>query len=83
MHGYRHTLLRALGASLVLVALVVFTPTVSHAHEHDADFARAPRHRTDHHKYHVPEPSPDALLVVGLGVIGLVSYGVQRRQQAA
>jgi hypothetical protein len=68
---------------MVLVALGVLSPAVSHAHQHGDHVANALLHSQDHHTYHVPEPSTDALLLVGIGVISLVGYGVQRRQQAA
>jgi PEP-CTERM motif len=68
---------------MVLVALVGLSPAVSHADQEGEHFASALRRHHDHHTYHVPEPSTDALLLVGIGVISLIGYGVQRRRQAA
>jgi len=32
---------------------------------------------------HVPEPDASVLLLIGIGVTGLVGYGLQRRRRAA
>jgi hypothetical protein len=84
MQGKRHPIRCAIGASLCTVALVMLSPTVSHTaqpghHEH--------QHHGHHHRKHervkVPEPNVNVLLLIGLGVTGLVSYGVQRRKRGA
>ena len=84
MPGKSHSLLLAIGASLCTLILVMLSPTVSHAtqpgkhhHEHQHH-----GHDYQHHDYvRVPEPSANVLLLLGLGVTGLVSYGVQRRKR--
>jgi hypothetical protein len=68
--------------------LVLLAPTVSHATQPGKhDHGQTASHRHGHHQKHdrvkVPEPNVDALLVIGLGVTGLVSYGVQRRKRGA
>jgi hypothetical protein len=86
MPGKSRPILRALGASLCTLTLVMLSPTVSHAtqpskyyHDHHHH-----GHAHQHHDYvRVPEPSANVLLLLGLGVTGLVSYGVQRRKRGA
>jgi hypothetical protein len=85
MQGKSHARLRAIGASIFTAALVMLSPVVSHAaepgtHHHEK------RHHEKHHQHdavRVPEPSANVLLLIGLGVTGLVSYGVQRRKRGA
>jgi hypothetical protein len=86
MQGKTHAIRRAIGASICIAALVMLSPTVSHAtqpgtHHHDK------RHHEKHQQHYdavrVPEPSANVLLLIGLGVTGLVSYGVQRRKRGA
>ena len=86
MEGKRHPIRRAIGASICTAALVMLAPTVSHAGKRSHDHHEH-RHHGHHHQKHdrvkVPEPSVDVLLLMGLGVTGLVSYGVQRRKRGA
>ena len=89
MQGKRHPIRRAIGASICTAALVMLAPTVSHATQPDKHHhAQTASHRHGHHhqkhdRVKVPEPSVDVLLLMGLGVAGLVSYGVQRRKRGA
>ena len=82
MQGKSHPILRAIGASLCTLALVLLAPTVSHAAQPD-------KHHHGHHHQHddrfvsVPEPNVNVLLLIGLSVTSLVSYGVQRRKRGA
>jgi hypothetical protein len=86
MQGENHSILRAIGASIFTAVLVMLSPTVSHAtqpgehhHEH-----RLHGHNHQQRDYvRVPEPSANVLLLIGLGVTGLVSYGMQRRKRGA
>jgi PEP-CTERM motif len=84
MQGKRHPILRVIGASLCTVALAMLSPTVSHAQPscQPGTFCRDthPQHPA---RFRVPEPSADVLLLLGIGVTGLVSYGVQRRKRGA
>jgi PEP-CTERM motif len=87
MQGKRHPILRAIGASMCTVALVLLSPTVSHAKysQHPCQPGAYCRdtHPQHHERFRVPEPSADVLLLLGLGVTSLVSYGVQRRKRGA
>ena len=81
MQGKTLAILRAIGASIFTAALVMLSPVVSHAaepgtHHHE-------KHQQQHDAVRVPEPSANVLLLIGLGVTGLVSYGVQRRKRGA
>jgi hypothetical protein len=87
MQGKRHSIRRAIGASMCTVALVLLSPTVSHAkhpqhHCQPGTFCRD-THPQHPERFRVPEPSADVLLLLGLGVTGLISYGVQRRKRGA
>jgi PEP-CTERM motif len=82
MQGQSRTIrLSLLGVMMVLVALVMLSPTVSHAYQQDDPFAREFQHSKHHHKHQVPEPSTDVLLLGGIGFAGLVVYGWRRQQQ--
>ena len=81
MQGQSRTIRLSLGAMMVMVALVMFSPTVSHAHQQGDPFAREFWHGKHHRKHKVPEPSTDVLLLGGLGFAGLVGYGWRRQQQ--
>jgi PEP-CTERM motif len=86
MQGKSHAILRAIGASLFTAAMVMLSPVVSHAAEPGTHHQEHRHHGNDHqHHDHfsVPEPSANVLLLLGLGVTGLLSYGVQRRKRGA
>lgn len=87
MQGKSRPILRVIGASMFTLALVLLAPTVSHAAQPDKH-----HHENRHHGHHdqhddrfvsVPEPNVNVLLLIGLGVTSLVSYGVQRRKRGA
>jgi len=83
MQRKSHPILRALGASIFTAALVMLSPVVSHAAQPGPHHHENHHHGNDHqHHEHfsVPEPNVNVLLLIGLGVTGLVSYGVQRRK---
>ena len=73
------------------LALVLLSPTVTHAahsgrhpqHHDQSGTHRHDKHPQHHERFSVPEPSVNVLLLIGLGVTGLVSYGVQRRKRGA
>jgi hypothetical protein len=73
------------------LALVLLLLTVSHAaypgrHPQHHGQPGTPRHDKPPQRperFSVPEPSADVLLLLGIGVTGLVSYGVQRRKRGA
>ena len=84
MQGKSDSILRLLGAGLFTVAVVMLSPPVSHARQPENH-----QHEHEHHGHHqqqlahysVPEPDASVLLLIGLGVTGLVSYGMQRRKR--
>jgi hypothetical protein len=79
MQGQTRTIRLLLGAMMVMVALVILSPTVSHADQQDRPFAREFRHSKQHHKHQVPEPRTDALLLGGIGFAA--SWALRRRWQ--
>jgi len=83
MQGKKHSILRAIGASLCTLTLVMLSPTVSHATPLDKHHHEHGHHHQQLDYVRVPEPSANVLLLIGLGVTGLVSYGVQRRKRGA
>ena len=84
MQGKSHPILRAIGASMFTLALVLLAPTVSHAAQPDKHHHENRHHdQHDDHFVRVPEPNVNVLLLIGLGVTSLVSYGVQRRKRGA
>jgi hypothetical protein len=86
MQGKSHARLRAIGASIFTAALVMLSPVVSHAAEpgiHHHEKRHPEHHHQPHERFSVPEPNVNVLLLIGLGVTGLVSYGVQRRKRGA
>jgi hypothetical protein len=86
MQGKSRPILRALGASLCTLTLVILSPTMSHAAQpgnHQHDNRPHQKHPQPHERFRVPEPDASVLLLIGLGVTGLVSYGVQRRKRGA
>jgi hypothetical protein len=86
MQGKTLAILRAIGASIFTAALVMLSPVVSHAAEpgtHHHEKRHHEKHQQQHDAVRVPEPSANVLLLIGLGVTGLVSYGVQRRKRGA
>ena len=84
MQGKRRPILRVIGASLCTMALAMLSPTVTHA-QPSCQPGAVCRDTHPQHPAHfsVPEPSADILLVLGIGVTGLVSYGVQRRKRGS
>ena len=86
MQGNSHSILRAIAASIFTAALVMLSPVVSHAAQpgtHHHDKRHHDKHQQQHERFSVPEPNVNVLLLIGLGVTGLVSYGVQRRKRGA
>ena len=83
MEGKRHPIRRAIGASICTAALVMLAPTVSHAAKRSHDHHEYRHHHQKHDRVKVPEPNVDIMLLIGLGMTGLVSYGVQRRKRGA
>ena len=86
MQGKKHSILRAIGASLCTLTLVMLSPTVSHATQpgkHHHEHGHHGHHQQQLEHFSVPEPDATVLLLIGLGVTGLVSYGVQRRKCGA
>ena len=78
MQGKSHPILRAIGASIFTLALVMLSPTVSQAQQGQNQQGQNQQGRVS-----VPEPSSTVLLLIGIGVTGLVGYCVQRRRPGA
>ena len=83
MNGIRRTMLRFYGTILIMWVLVLLLPIVSQAQVSLNQIVTQPIDSTLKPKpQHVPEPDASVLLLIGIGVTGLVGYGLQRRTRA-
>ena len=66
-----------------MVALVLLLPTMSQAQQVQQQQQAGQQQQMGQQQqgHTVPEPDPTVLLMIGLGVIGLVGYGLQRRKR--
>ena len=67
-----------LSAIMVILALVMLLPTMSQAQGQLTQQGQPTQQGQA-----VPEPSPNVLLMIGIGVSGLVGYGLQHRKRKA
>lgn len=75
-------ILRAIGASIFTLALVILSPTVSHAQKKGGPpFDTPPTTKPPTVK--VSEPSMNILLLVGLGMTGLTASYIKYRKRRA
>ena len=85
-------ILRAIGAGIFTLALVMLSPTVSHAQKGGGPPTTTPPvikppvitpPTTKPPKVSVPEPSTNLLLLIGLGMTGLTASYMQYRKRRA
>ena len=81
MQGKNHPILRAIGASIFTLALVMLSPTGSQAQNRQGQQVNQNQQgQNQQGRVSVPEPSSTILLLIGIGVTSLVGYCVQRRK---
>jgi LPXTG-motif cell wall-anchored protein len=83
MQGKHHPIRRVIGASIFTLALVMLSPSMSPAKQGDHNQQGNHNQQGQQGRVHVPEPDTNVLLLMGIGVTGLVGYGLYRRKRKA